>query len=167
MTPEQIHRANIAYLCNPADVADLVARHDALRRETEALRAELNRAQQEARRTAKTLIAGQAALQAERDAAREERDEGWRGVADLCDVVEAQGAFIAFAKRIVAKRRAYIRRLHTALRDRESDLAFEYAGRERAQAALRDVAAYLGSPAEHPADDSGMRELAQRVQEAL
>ena len=60
---DNLHRANVSYLCNPADVADLVARHDALRRETEALRAELNR-------TAKTLIAGQVALQAERDAAR-------------------------------------------------------------------------------------------------
>ena len=104
------------------------------------------------------------------DAARRvvaERDEGWKGVADLCDVVEAQGAFIDFAKQIVAKRRGYIRRLHTALRDREADLEFEYTGRERAQAALREVAAYLGSPAEQPADDSGMRELAQKVQEAL
>ena len=57
--------------------------------------------------------------------------------------------------------------LQEQLRDREKDLTFEYAGRERAQAVLRDVAAYLGTPAEHPADDSGMRELAQKVQEAL
>lgn len=92
MTPEEIHRANVAYLCNPADVADLVARHDALRRETEALRAELNR-------TAKTLIAGQVALCLSRRVARRQIEQLLSAASSVCDAPNV-GLCIAAIERL-------------------------------------------------------------------
>lgn len=99
MTPEEIHRANVAYLCNPADVADLVARHDALRREMEALRAVLNCAREEAKRTTKTLIAGQVALCLSRRVARRQIEQLLSAASSVCDAPNV-GLCIAAIERL-------------------------------------------------------------------